>query len=152
MSEATIQSGLQTIIQGMAAFANADVVVNDWGILDGAVSAAPFVIISNADNFVGRRDTTTPNTVWEVAVTLYEAFTEWATTLDNFRTRRQAIIDELDSGDNRSANGLEGVTIDEIRNEGPIEPYYGPYITADEIPEAIPQFLTQTWILTCEEF
>lgn len=153
MSELAIQEGIQDILQAMSEFADADVVINDWGLLDQSNSNAPYVIISNADDFVSRQDVKTPETTWQIPVTLCEAFSDWPTTLNNLRARRQAIIDEFNTvGDNRSANGLAAVTIDEIRNDGPIQPYYGPYVPAEAQAEVLPQFLNQTLILTVQEF
>ena len=153
MSEATIQTGIQTQIQAMAEFADADVKINDWSILDQGNAAAPYVIISDADTFVSRQDSKTAVTTWEIVVTLCEAFTDWTTTLNNLRTRRQALIDNFNAvGDARSADGLAAVTVDEIRSEGPITPYYGPYLRADDMAEALPQFLNQSMIFVTQEF
>ena len=153
MSEQAVHEGIQAVIRQIAAFAAADVVINDWSVLDQSSQAAPYVIISNADDFRSRQDATSPQTTWQVPVAIYERWTDWPTTLANLRARRQAIIDEFNVvSDNRAANGLPAVTIDEIRNDGPITPYYGPYIRAEEVPDALPQFLMQTLILSVEEY
>lgn len=153
MSEQAIQEGIQAVLQAMTEFADADVVINEWGVLDQPNSNAPYVIISNADDFVSRQDTTEAETTWQEVVALYERFTDWPTTLGNLRTRRQAIIDKFNEvSSNRAAGQAAGVTMDEIRNDGPIEPFYGPYIAAEAIAEALPQFLMQTLIMTVTEF
>jgi hypothetical protein len=151
-TEATIQTALQGIIQGMAAFADADVVINDFSVFDRAIAGAPYAIISAADDFDSRQDTQTPNTTWWIKLTLVEEWTEWSTALDNLVTRRQAIIDELNTDDNRTADGIAGFDIPSIRNDGPILAWYEPYVSADEAPEAMPVFLFQDLLLECKEF
>ena len=73
MSEVTIQAAVQDTLQAMAAFAAADIVINDWSILDSSTFAAPYVIIRTADSVTSRQDTMTPNTRWQIPVTLFEA-------------------------------------------------------------------------------
>lgn len=150
MSELAIQTALQTAFKAMDEFADADVLINDWTVLDQSVLKAPYVIISDADTFRSRQDTSTPNTTWEIVVTLLENFEDWTTALDNVRTRRQAIIDKVNTGDTRSAGGLEGTSIDEIRSGTPITPRYDTYV--ENISEAEPIYLFQDLILVCEEF
>jgi hypothetical protein len=103
MSEATIQLGIQAALRAMSEFEDADIVINDWSVLDQSSSAAPYVIIENADDFTSRQDTVTPVTRWEIPLTLIERFDDWQPALDNLRTRRQAIIDKINSDDIRSA-------------------------------------------------
>ncbi len=148
MSEATIAAGIATAIKAMSEFANADVVHNDFGIYDKQDSA-PFVLIGSCDNFERRQDVQTAETTWHIPVRLIELFIDWPTTLDNLRTRRQAIIDKINSGDSRSAGKLQ-VTIDVIANSGPITSVYGMYI--EDQRESIPIYLEQDLILTCTEY
>ena len=150
MTELAIQTALQTIIKNMDEFKDASVLINDWTMLDQSVLKAPYVVISDADTFRSRQDVMTPETTWEVVVTLIENFLDWETALNNIRTRRQAIIDKINSGDSRSAGGLEGVSIDEIRSGTPITPRYDTYV--EDITEAEPIYLFQDLILVCEEF
>lgn len=153
MSEATIAAGVQTMLQGMSEFANADVVINDWSILDQANVSAPYVIITTADDFDSRQDVRTPQTRWQIKLTLLENFTDWDTTYNNLQTRRQAIVDKLNTGgDERSAGGLSGVDIQRIYALSPINPWYDPYIPDEQLPEALPSFIEQTIGLDCLEF
>ena len=152
MSEKTLQEGLQTDIRTLADFANEDVVINDWQVLDQPTERGPYVIIENANEFIWRQDTSAKNTQWSIAITLAEPFvTDWGTTLNNFRDSRQALRDQL-IGSTLSASGLTGVTIDVVRNEGNAEPY-GP-IERDELGELIiiPHFWVQRIVLEGEEF
>lgn len=153
VTEADIANGLQTAIQAMAEFADADVVVNDWGVLDGSVSQAPYVIITTADDFTSRQDAPSANDTYSIPVTLFEAFTDWPTTLTNFRTRRSALITLANAGGTfRSAGQLESVTINAVRSGGKILPYYQPGLTSEEMQEATPQFLMQEIIFDTEVF
>lgn len=152
MSEATIQAGIKTALQAMDEFSDADIVINDWTIFDQYVGRAPYVIIGTSDDFESRQDTQTPNTNWNITLTLVEAFTEWKKSIDDLQIRRQAIIDKINSTNIRSAGGLEAVNIDEIRNASPILPRYDPYIPDEQLAEATPQFIYQDLVLVCEEF
>ncbi len=150
MSEATIQAAVKATLQGMTAFSTGDVVINDWRILDGTMNAAPYVIIETADSVTSRQDTVTPNTRWQIPVTLFERFTDWEETYNNLRDRRQAIIDEFNEvGANRSPGG-GAVTADVIRTDGPIGQWYDPYMNPDDMP--LPVFITQRLILEIEEY
>jgi hypothetical protein len=94
----------------------------------------------------------TPQTKWDEKVTLIEKFEDWQTTLDNLRAHRQAIIDKINSDSVRSAGGLANVTIDEVRAGGPIGYIYNRYIADTDLPEALPDFVSQLLIIPAEEF
>jgi len=152
MSEQTIQEGIQDIIQGMSEFDDDEVLINDFSMFDESVSGGRRVVIETSDDFVARRDTRDPVTKWQIKVWLVEVFDGWDTTLINFRNGRQAIIDTMDTDDNRSADGLEGITIDEIRSQTPVLPWFDPYLTPDELVEAEPIYLYQIMIMDAEEY
>jgi hypothetical protein len=154
INEAALQTAMQTAIQTISAFASASVVINDWSVLDGSIQNAPYVIITTADEFHSVQDVKSPNSTdrLRMPITLVEAFIDWPTTLGNLRDRRQAIIDEINSGSVRSAGGLSGLSLDDIRNAGLIVPYHAPGNDPKNNPEAEPQFLMQTILLTYSEF
>lgn len=152
MSEYTIQQGIQAAIQAMSEFDNADVTINDWTVLDQPNEGAPYVIIESSDDFASTQDTVTPETTWFIPVTLYEYFTEWSTALNNLRTRRQAIIDKINSGNQRSAGGLAGTSVRSVRSGGPIGYVYDRYIAEDQVADAMPIFLSQQIIFEVLEF
>jgi hypothetical protein len=153
MTEATIQAGIQDVIQAMPEFANADVVINDWSVFDQSGSHAPYVLIQSSDELSSRQDAQTPNTFYMIPVTLIEWFTDWKETLDNFTTRRDALLTKFNgTEDDRSANGLESTTVDVIRTEGPIGQAYPAYLEPDEQAEALPEFIVQTLIFETEEY
>lgn len=153
MSELSIQTAAQTTIRSMDAFADADVTINDWRVLDGSVANAPYVIIESADEFTSDQTVMTPDTRWTMKVWLFERFTEWKTTLDNFTTRRQAIIDEFNEvGSNRAAGGAAATDANPIRSGSAILPYYDPQTPANLIPESDPIYLYQLLLLDVREF
>lgn len=153
MTEATIQAGIQDVIQAMPEFANADVVINDWGVFDQSGSHAPYVLIQSADELISRQDAPTAATNYMIPVTLIEWFTDWKETLDNFTTRRDAILTKFNAvGSARSANGSASTTVDVIRTEGPIGQAYPAYLKPEEQAEALPEFIVQTLIFETEEY
>jgi hypothetical protein len=152
VSESSIRSGIATAIKAMTEFADTDVVINDWSVLDKPAINAPYVIIETSDNFDSRQDTMTPNTTWQIPIILVEKFTKWSTTLTNLSTRRQAIIDKINSGTVRSAGGLDGVTIDRVYNDGDIIEFYRKFQDPEKSQNALPVFLMQRIILEAEEY
>jgi len=155
-TEEAIQLGIQAGLQSLSAFNGVSVVINDWGVLDQSSALAPYVIISDADDFDARKDTAATQTRWTIPLELCERFTDWKETLGNFRTRRQAIIDQFNVAAIppalRSAGGIDGLTIDRVYSGGPIAAYYDRYLTAAQMAEALPIFLRQTILLECQEF
>ena len=154
MSEAAIAAGIKTTIQAMSEFADADVVDNDYGVMDGSMENAPYVIIGTSDDFISEQDTQDHNTVWDINITLIEAFVDWKATLGTIRTNRQAILDEYNSttSNARSAGGLEGVDINEIRSSGPLVPVYPNWIDPEMEADADPIYIMAPLIFVCEEF
>lgn len=155
MSEALIQAGLQTLLQGMAAFDNTDVVINDWPTLDEQImERAPIVIIETANTFSSRQTAKVANTRYEIKVHLFEKFTIWKTSLDNLTTRRDAILTMMNDSDTgaRAANGINGVDIEEIRAGSDVVPWYYKYNTPDDTANAVPQLLQQTLIMVALEY
>jgi hypothetical protein len=153
VTETQIQAGLKTALQAMAEFADASVVINDWGVLDGTTENAPYVIITTSDDFTSRQDSPSANDTYNIPVTLFEAFTDWPTTLNHLQARRTAIITLANQGGTfRSAGQLESVTINAVRSGSRILPYYEPGLSADEMREATPQFLMQEIVLETEVF
>jgi hypothetical protein len=150
MSETLIQQGIQDVIQALSAFADADVVINDWTIYDQSVLDGPYVLIESADEFEARMDTVEPVTLWQERVTLIEPFEDWQTTLNNLRTRRQAILDAFNAVGTARSAGLEATDIAIIRTQGSIDPYYDVYADPDAGPD--PAFLQQTLLFECEEY
>ena len=155
MSEKGIQEGIQTVIQGMDEFAYSDVTINDWTVLDESGSKAPYIIIESSDAFRGRQAALSANTDWEIVVSLiyYLANTNWQDGMDGFRDTRQAILDEFNTvGTGRSAGGLEGTTIDEIRSDTPIGYLYQYGVDPELEPDALPIYATQAMVFMVREF
>ena len=150
MSETAIQSGLQAAFQAMARFSSADVVVNDWRILDGDITASPYLLIENADTMTSQQDTKTPVTIWDIPVTIYRQFADWKATMGDLRDDRQAVVDEINSSNVRSAGGLQ-VSINAVRSEGR-EDVYDIYNPSEFDAEKEPTFIGYRLTLVCEEY
>jgi len=154
VSEETIQEALQAGFQAMSAFADADVVINNWDILDNSVENAPYVIIENADGFVSMQDTVIARNDFVIPFTLVVKLgaDSWTTALLSFRDTRQAVIDAMNTGTLRTAGGQAGINIRRVRNDGPIGYIYPPYVTPEEAAESTPLFVSQRLVAECEEF
>lgn len=151
MSEATLQADLQReLLRLSALFSTGDVVVSDWGILDGSSQAAPFVIIGVTDTFglsgIGEQW----SIIRQIPMALIVRFVDWDTSLLAFRDARQAVLDALVDVDRYNAAsaglawGLRGITAG-----GTIDPVYDRY---NESPaESLPVYLSQEIILEVEE-
>lgn len=147
-TEQALQEGIQASIRNIARFSSADVQINNDTFLDGPIANSPFVNILNADTFNIRMDTITPTGTYEFPVILYREWTDWQTTYDDFRADRQAIVDEFNTvGTARSCGGLDGVTINDIRSEGPITA-----VAYDETAPALPVYIMQSLIFSVELF
>ena len=152
MSEKAIQEGLQDIFQGMDEFAEDDVVINDWSILDQSMSEAPYVLISNTDDPDFKQPTVKFETVWNIRVILFQRFVNWKTTYDGFRDNRQAIMDAMNTtGTNRSAGGISGVDVMTIRTATPVIPWFDPDIAPEDVIMADPFFIFQEFIFETKE-
>ncbi len=152
MSEKAIQEAMQDAFQAMAAFGDADVVINDWTILDQSSLNGPYVIIENSDEWGSTQDTSQEINLWHIPFILIERFIEWSTTLDAFRDSRQAIVDAVNAGTFRSAGGTSGVNIRNIRPGGDIDYLYDQYIEPGMQANMLPVFVVQTIIAEVEEY
>ena len=153
MNETAVQAAIQTTIQAMSEFADADVVINDWGIFDQSSLAAPYALITNAENIVSRVDTKSETCTYTIAVILVERFTNWKESMDNLRTRRQALVNAYTGQTTaRSAGGLSGTNITAVRTDGPIGFEYDRGLTAEQMAVALPAYLVQKLAFDCEEF
>lgn len=154
--EADLMSGLQGVLQGMAEFSAPDVVVNNWTVLDqaGAAADAPFAILMTADSFESRMDTAVSQDTWQLPVRFYVAFDDWASALTAYRNLRDAVLATFnDPATNaRSLGGIEGVSVNVIRADGPVTPYYLVYTPSDQVPEATPSWLYQDVVFELETF
>ncbi len=153
VTEKTIQEAFQTALRALSNFADADVTINDWSVLDGSVDNAPYVIIENADDWDSVQQTVTAVDNMRIPFTLVVklAADTWKTALDNFRDARQAIKDCF-QGTGRSAFGYAGVYIPRIRPDGPVGYIYSPDVDPEQQPYATPLFISQRMIAEVEEF
>ena len=153
MSEEAIQIGVQTILVSMNEFSRADVVINDYAVFDVSNLNAPYVIIENSDEMESTQDGRVANTTWNIQLILIERFIDWETTQNNFRNRRQAILDKFnESGSARSGAGQPATNIKTIRTGTPVLEWYDPTLTENQRSSALPVFLFQRLILVTEEY
>jgi hypothetical protein len=154
MSELGVAEGIQAVVRDITDhFLAESVVINDWSVSDREVGQGPFLNIMTANDFRNRQDTVSEQAFWTIPAALVVPFVDWNTTMSDFRTYRQAILDKFNEvGTARSADGLTATTIDEIRSGGPIEAifanYNDPANRADETPQSLAQFI----LFSCEEF
>ena len=145
MSEKALQESLQTTLQALTGWSAVKVVINDWRILDGSRTSAPYAIIETADSFNSNQLAMIPVVNWQIPVTIFVAWQDWGEAYDSFRDLRQAVIDGIaDSGD--FANKY---LVNAIRNDGIIGEWLDPYQNADANP--MPIYVTQRLILEIEE-
>ena len=122
MSEQTIEERIQTILQGLDQFADTDVVISDFSILDQTLQRAPLAIIEIADDFRASDEFGGCLTVeWFIPVLLIERFVADQETRLQLRDKRQAVIDRF-VGDRRNM-GSPGVECNVIKNDGPVSGY-----------------------------
>jgi hypothetical protein len=153
VTELQVQQGLQTLIRELGAYASADVVINDWSIFDQWVGQAPYVIIQNAHDVNYQKRSSAEQRRYTTLITLVEQFEDWETTYNAFRASREALINQIDSDNNRTANGLDGMDIVEIRNTTPILPKYPNHVMDQEDLSGVePEFLFQTLGVQWETF
>ena len=146
MDQSTYQSAVRDTIQALAAFADVDVVINDYTILDGPVTNAPYVIIGNVVTArITERMGGIEEGTLELPFAIYEAFDGWETSLNNLRDREDAVINGF-NGSAWSANGAAGVSIQFVRLEARLE-LYEPGV---EEPMSDPVFLVRPVVLEME--
>ena len=154
ITEADVQLAMQTAMQTISLFASADVVINDWDVLNQAGAKAPYVVIENSETLDSRQDVQTPNTKWNIPIALleYVGARKYKEVMDDLRDDRDAIIGMFNTGSNRSVS-IAGVTIDRIRQEGNIE-IYDPGTSAELIQSgaANPVFIGYRLVAEVEAF
>lgn len=149
ITEAIIAAAIQDTLQAMAEFADDDVTLNDWSILDGDLSAGPFCILTTADDFEARQDTVSQSGTITIPVILYVRFTEWSTSLTAFQGLRQAVINAFTDGARAFGDGTD---LRRIYNTTPIGYDYGTYVDPEYIETVDPVFIMQSLALEVELF
>lgn len=108
MSYATIEAKVQTILQALAQYANAQVTRGDYSILDVGYTECcvlrpgPFEINRTGDWGQIGID-------WTLYISIYERYIGDGTEFTNLNTQRQNVIDALNA--NPSLDGTVGVTL-----------------------------------------
>ena len=135
MSEATLLAEIQTVLETSTRFKR--VVLNDHSWLD--VSMDRFAVVDTSDILeilfrVGGTDVD-----YQIYITVYEPFTDWQTSYNDFMTTRQAVIDAL-----RGYDADTGV-IQDVRTDAPIR-----YVSYDD-DQALPVFIVQRFVVTVRD-
>ena len=150
MTEAARLTSIQSSLQSMSAFTNAQVVINNISILDEDASGyGNYAIVYSSDDFDSMQETKVPQTRWDVSVMIVVAFVDWETSLNAFTTLRDAVLAEFNSTSEANRCG-DGVYISTIRAESPIEGMFDAFI--DFTPDSVPDFISQRMIFVTEEY
>ena len=101
MSQLTVRQGLRGILRALSQFADDDVTLSNWDILDdpGAAAAAPFVILPPPETFTSGADIGGGETVWQMPLLLFPAWDKnndtWQDILEEHAAIVQVIVDGL---------------------------------------------------------
>jgi hypothetical protein len=145
MSEKTLQESLKATLEALTGWDTVKVVINDWRVLDGSTTAAPYAIIETADGFSSDQTAMIPTVNWQIPVTLFVAWKDWGAAYDHLRDLRQAVIDEIA----KNAQFATCYLVNTVRNDGLVGEWYDPYQNQDINP--MPIFVIQRLILEVEE-
>lgn len=150
MSEQTVQEGIRDTLISMDEFNSNAAVIEDWSVLDGPISNAPYGIIEVSDELTARQDASSEETIWSIPLTLLVEFDGMESSRLALRDLRQAVIDKFNTvGTARSAGGLAATDIREIRTAGPIGYRY---LTYNEYQnDELPTYTQQQLILEVRE-
>ena len=143
MSEAALQTALETTLKSLTTWKEVTVVINDWHIMDGSLERAPYALIETADSVTAVQNQMIPVILWQIPVSLFVRFTDWQETYNQLRDIRQAMLDENALNENFTS-GCYLVNI--VRTDTPVGEWYDPH--SDGV---IPVFVTQRFILEIEE-
>jgi len=135
VSYATIEAGLQGLLQGLERFASADVTRGDWRVLDREGSRCvvlypgPFEVEEAGD--YGQKWH-----FWTVYGDVFERYQDHGTSEQNFAATRQDVVDAINA--NPTLNGVSGVTMALARRGGELEYVYdrdgaGPFYVMQQI-------------------
>lgn len=150
MTEAARLTSIQSSLQSMDAFENAEVVINDNSVLDKDSSGyGNYAVVYSSDGFSSMQETKTPQTRWDIPVMIVVPFDDWKTSLDAFTTLRDAVLTEFNSTSEANRCGA-GVYISEIRADSPIEGIFDAFIDFDQ--DSVPDYLSQRMIFVTEEY
>jgi len=151
MSELAIIQNLQDVIQALAEFDEADVVINDYGVLDQSLSLAPYVIFETSDDFDISNVGPSMLGVWSIPAVLVVKFDGWDNAQNDLLSMRQKIIDAMGGGSAASAS-TDGLLVRRIYSGSPLQPLYASTMSEEQARAAGPVYLTQRIIFECEEF
>jgi len=143
MSEAVLQADLQReILRDTGTFSSGDVTINDWSILDGKNSNAPYVIIQSSDDpRVDLMQEEKALFAYTIPFTIVVKFDDWDTARAALQTTRQTVLNRLTrkSAEFLDASGRLDWGLRGIRSLEPVSEIYDRY--AENPEESLPIFL-----------
>jgi hypothetical protein len=142
MSDANIQSYIQDLIQADSNFANADVTLGDYRVLDSA--GAPYAVILPGRVVDAARsgDWSQVTFAWEHSVEVFAKFVD--DSYASFTTARQAVMDAI--GENPTLGGQAGITNSYV--SAATEPLYLYSADGGDVPQFV---LSRITVTTVEE-
>lgn len=154
-TELQLQEAIQDVIQELDYFEDEDVTINDWSVLDWPLVQSPYFVIITADNFDSLQDVITASTSYDIKAMLIVGLADkdWHDAYNEFRDIRQDIIDKFNAvGTARSAGGIEGVNIRNIRNLSDVGFIYPQGVDPELSPDATPDYLIQMFGFVVEQY
>lgn len=142
MSYASVESAIQTLLQAMSEFSNAEVTRGDYRQLDiaGADDVAVLTPGAFQQDGVGEAGARKSVRIWNVLIDQFRKYVDDGTTWTNFEATRDAIIVQLEKYP--TLNGESGITLVAIDAGADPSLVYdregnGPYFIVQEIRVAV---------------
>lgn len=150
MSEATIQTSIQTALQALDEFADDDVFIDDWERLDGPTVNAPYAQILTAADYDQRQDSREVVVTWGIPVVLYVRWLDWQESLQELCALREVVMGAFRNDGGALDSASSDLIVTRVQSGGDIDEYFAPYglRTSDE---QLPTFLLQRQLITVVE-
>ncbi len=144
MDDSTLLTQLKTqLLILTTTFSDDDVVINDWSILDGPSSAAPYALIETPDDVeVLEIESDAQYSLVAIPVYLIVRFLDWTSAKNDLLSLRTTVINHLiHPEDFAQDQGQLGAIIRKIRSGSDVVGIYDRYEENQE--ESLPVFLAQ---------
>lgn len=148
MDDSTLLTQLQAQLRTLTpTFSTTDVVINDWSILDGPSSNAPYALIETPDEIeILEIESDAQYTLVAIPLYLIVRFLDWTTSKNDFLSLRTTVLNHLSSpGDFAKNQGQLGAIIRKIRSGSDVIGIYDRYEENER--ESLPVFLTQQLLI-----
>ena len=155
MTELARREDIQTVLQTMDEFDNADVTLGDYSVLDGSIHSAPYCIVESAEVF--ELDLTgeisTVSITYDIDVVLFVQFIGWRKTAQSISEIRYKIMEKFSNDSGVLPNeGDISVQLRNISNGSPIDSWPVLYSAPKNKAEATPSFLYQALTFSVLEY